>query len=68
MEQCSAFQQIIDAAGVTWVPLPPQSPNLNAYAERRGHSVKEECLARLILVGGSGVASYLACIHGAFSS
>jgi len=48
---CPAFQQIIDAAGITRVPLPPQSPNLNAYAERWVRSVKEECLSRLILVG-----------------
>jgi transposase InsO family protein len=48
---CPAFQQIIDAAGVTRVPLPPRSPNLNAYAERWVRSVKEECLARLILCG-----------------
>ena len=27
---CPAFQQLIDAAGVTRVPLPPRSPNLNA--------------------------------------
>jgi putative transposase len=31
---CPAFQQIIDAAGVKRVSLPPRSPNLNAYAER----------------------------------
>ena len=30
--------------------LPPRSPNLNAYAERWVRSVKEECLARLILL------------------
>ncbi|HEY5869096.1 MAG TPA: helix-turn-helix domain-containing protein [Candidatus Tectomicrobia bacterium] len=48
---CPAFQQIIDTAGVTRVPLPPRSPNLNAYAERRVRSVKEECLSRLILCG-----------------
>ena len=48
---CPAFQQIIDAAGVTRVPLPPRSPNLKAYAERWVRSVKEECLARLILCG-----------------
>ena len=35
----------------TRVPLPPRSPNLNAYAERWVRSVKEECLARLILFG-----------------
>jgi transposase InsO family protein len=48
---CPAFQQIIDAAGVTRVPLPPQSPNLNAYAERWVRSVKEECLSLLLLFG-----------------
>jgi transposase InsO family protein len=48
---CSAFQQLIDAAGVTRMPLPPRSPNLNAYAERWVRSVKEECLSRLILFG-----------------
>jgi putative transposase len=36
---CPAFQHIIDAAGVTRVPLPPRSPNLNAYAERWVRSV-----------------------------
>src|SRR5881398_467358 len=46
-----AFQHIIDAAGVKRVPLPPRSPNLNAYAERWVRSVKEECLTRLILFG-----------------
>jgi transposase InsO family protein len=48
---CPAFQQIIDAAGVKRVPLPPRSPNLNAYAERWVRSVKEEALSRMILFG-----------------
>jgi len=48
---CPAFQQIIDAAGVTRVPLPPQSPDLNAYAERWVRSVKDEALSRMILFG-----------------
>ena len=46
-----AFQQLIDAAEVTRVPLLPRSPNLNAYAERWVRSVKEECLSRLIRFG-----------------
>jgi putative transposase len=33
------------------VPLPPRSPNLNAYAERWVRSVKDECLSKLILFG-----------------
>jgi transposase InsO family protein len=48
---CPAFLDIIDAAGVKRVPLPPRSPNLNAYAERWVRSVKEETLSRLILCG-----------------
>jgi putative transposase len=48
---CPAFHEIIDTGGVTRVPLPPRSPNLNAYAERWVRSVKEECLSRLILFG-----------------
>ena len=48
---CPAFQHTIDATGVTRVPLPPRSPNLNAYAERWVRSVKEEALSRLILFG-----------------
>ena len=48
---CAVFQQIIDDAGVERVVLPPRSPNLNAYAERWVRSVKEECLARVILFG-----------------
>ena len=56
---CPAFQQIIDAAGVTRVPLPPRSPNLNAYAERWVRSVKEECLSRLILFGEASLQHVL---------
>ena len=48
---CAAFQQLIDDAGVERVVLPPRSPNWHAYAERWIRSVKEECLARLILFG-----------------
>ena len=48
---CTAFKHIIDEAGVTRVPLPPRSPQLNAFAERWVRSVKEEALSRMILFG-----------------
>jgi transposase InsO family protein len=48
---CPAFQQIIDQAGVTRVPLPPRFPHLNADAERWVRSVKEEALSWLMLFG-----------------
>jgi transposase InsO family protein len=64
---CPAFQQIIDAAGVTRVPLPPRSPNLNAYAERWVRSVKEECLSRVVLFGEASrryaLAQYVEHFH-----
>jgi len=64
---CPAFQQLIDAAGVKRVPLPPRSPNLNAYAERWVRSVKEECVARLMLFGEASLrhvlAQYVAHFH-----
>jgi len=41
------------------VPLPPRSPNLNAYAERWVRSVKEECLSRLILFGEASLRHVL---------
>ena len=45
------FQNMLKDAGVQSVKLPPQSPNLNAYAERFVRSIKESCLDRLILFG-----------------
>jgi transposase InsO family protein len=64
---CPAFQQILDEAGVKRVPLPPRSPNLNAYAERWVRSGKEECLARLILFGEASLhhalTQYVAHFH-----
>jgi putative transposase len=64
---CPALQQIIDDAGGTRVSLPPRSPNLNAYAERWVRSVKEECLARLILCGEASLrhalTQYVAHVH-----
>jgi putative transposase len=56
---CPAFQQILDAAGVKRVPLPPRSPNLNAYAERWVRSVKEEALSRMILFGEASLRHVL---------
>jgi hypothetical protein len=45
------FQDILASVGVAAVKLPPQSPNLNAYAERFVRSSRDACLDRLILFG-----------------
>ena len=49
------FRMTLRAAGIESVRLPARSPNLNAYAERFVRSIKESCLERMILVGGSSL-------------
>jgi putative transposase len=48
---CAVFKQMLDDAGVKWVPLPPKSPWLNAFAERWIQSVNTEVLSQMILFG-----------------
>ena len=45
------FDALFQSAGIEALKLPPQSPNLNAFAERWVRSVKDECLDQLILFG-----------------
>jgi transposase len=45
------FQETFKSAGIEPLRFSPQSPNLNAYAERFVRSIKEECLNHLILFG-----------------
>jgi len=46
-----AFDVRFRSAGIAPLKLPPQSPNLNAFAERWVRSVKDECLDQLMLFG-----------------
>jgi transposase InsO family protein len=48
---CPSFRQLVEAENVETLLMPPQSPNLNAYAERWVRSVKEEWLSKRILFG-----------------
>jgi transposase InsO family protein len=62
-----AFDQILKAAGTAAVKLPPQSPNLNAFAERFVKSIKTECLEQFVLFGEDSlrhvIREYLAHYH-----
>jgi hypothetical protein len=53
---CTAFRQILKDSSVKTVKLPPR-PDLNPYAERFVRSIKEECLNKLILLGGGHLRS-----------
>jgi putative transposase len=48
---CDAFRRVLVREGIQVIRLPPQSPNLNAFAERCVRSIKEECLSRMIFFG-----------------
>lgn len=47
----AAFRGLLAREGIAVIRLPPRSPNLNAFAERFVRSIKEECLARVVLIG-----------------
>jgi putative transposase len=57
---CASFRSVLAAGGVKTIPLPPRSPDLNAFAERWVRSVKQECLSKLILFGERPLARSLA--------
>lgn len=46
-----SFDRFFMNMGIEPLKLPPQSPNLNAFAERWVRSIQEECLDQLILFG-----------------
>jgi transposase InsO family protein len=46
-----AFREVLRAAGVECLKLPPHSPNLNAFMERFVLSIKSECLSKLVPLG-----------------
>jgi transposase InsO family protein len=48
---CEAFRAFLTREGIEVIRLPPRSPNLNAYAERRVGSARTECLSKLIPIG-----------------
>jgi putative transposase len=57
---CAAFRSALASGGVTTIPLPARSPNLNAFAERWVRSVKQECLSKIILFGEGSLSRVLA--------
>ena len=63
----AAFRAIIETGHVRTLSLPARSPNLNAYAERVGTIVKDECLSKIILFGDRSlrraVSEYVAHYH-----
>ena len=62
-----SFDEILKSAGTAPVKLPPQSPNLNAFAERFVKSIKTECVEQFVLFGEDSlrhvIQQYLAHYH-----
>jgi putative transposase len=66
-QYCPAFKRVLEEAGLKTVTLPPQSPNLNAFAERWVRTVKQQCLSKFLIVGEAMLRNllreYLAFYH-----
>ncbi len=64
----AAFRSMVDESGTEVLPLPPRSPNLNAFAERFVLSAKVELLNRLVITSEAGLRhalrEFLAHYHG----
>jgi len=62
-----SFDQILNAAGIAVVKLPPHSPNLIAFAERFVKTIKTECVEQFVLFGENSlrhvIREYLAHYH-----
>lgn len=52
---CAKWQGILEKAGIERVPLPPRSPNLNAFTERWVRTVKRECLRKIWCLSMGGL-------------
>ena len=53
------FRRMLKDRGVKSVRLPSRSPNLNAFAERFIRSVRQECLSKVIPLGGNHLREVL---------
>jgi len=52
---CASWGRIMEEGGIVRVPLPENSPNLNAFAERWVRTVKRECLRKVNILGVGGL-------------
>jgi putative transposase len=56
---CGPWKEVLLGAGVEPLAIPPNSPNLNAFAERWVRTVKRECVRRLWFIGYRGLCEVL---------
>ena len=63
----AAFRIFLAREGVDVIRRPPRSPNLNAFAKRFVRSIRNDCLSKLIPIGGpmlrGAVHDYMAHYH-----
>jgi putative transposase len=48
---CHAFDEVFRSEGIKVIRTPVQAPNANAYAERWVHTLRADCLDRILILG-----------------
>ena len=56
---CGRWREVLNAAGIETVAIPPRSPNCNAVAERWVRTVKRECTRHLWFLDYAGLCRVL---------
>jgi transposase InsO family protein len=47
----TAFDAVFASIGITTLPIAPQAPKMNAYAERFVRTARAECTDRMLIAG-----------------
>ena len=63
-----AFDAVFASIGITVLPIAPQAPRMNAYAERFVRTVRAECTDRMLIVGEQHLRAVLSEYIGHYNT
>jgi transposase InsO family protein len=64
----AAFDAVFASIGITVLPIAPQAPRMNAYAERFVRTVRGECTDRMLIAGEQHLRAILSEYIGHYNT
>ena len=64
----AAFDAVFASIGITVLPIAPQAPRMNAYAERFVRTVRAECTDRMLIAGEQHMRAILSEYIGHYNT